>query len=266
MAELDLTDNLISDWQQVLSLLDTFPSLEFLNLSNNMLNHPIDPEAILNSPVGGKKLPMRKFALNGNRVDWSTVSLLTRLMPDLEELYLSTNNLGNPRDGDNNNVADEDIVFKHGSIRQLFLSCNPLDNFDEISEHVVMRCPNLQLLSLAECPVNTVPSFPTDEGKRIWKCLKFELFEMAFSFSGPICLTSLNLSTTQISSWEEVDKLRNFPSLTELRLQHCPVLRSYTAHERRMLLVARLPNIQVLNGGGKITANEREDAERAFIR
>lgn len=51
-----------------------------------------------------------------------------------------------------------------------------------------------------------------------------------------------------------------------LRLQHCPVLHEYTAHERRMMLIARLPNVEVLNGGGKITDNEREDAERAFIR
>ena len=40
----------------------------------------------------------------------------------------------------------------------------------------------------------------------------------------------------------------------------------YTAHERRSLLVARLPNVSVFNGGDKVPANEREDAERAFIR
>ena len=51
-----------------------------------------------------------------------------------------------------------------------------------------------------------------------------------------------------------------------MRLQHCPVLDGYTAHERRMLLVARLPNVKILNGGDVIPPNEREDAERAFIR
>lgn len=40
----------------------------------------------------------------------------------------------------------------------------------------------------------------------------------------------------------------------------------YTKHERRQLLIARLPNITVLNGGGEISAEEREDSERAFIR
>ena len=58
-----------------------------------------------------------------------------------------------------------------------------------------------------------------------------------------------------------------FPSFyPELRLQNCPLLEDYTAFEKRMLLIARLPNIQILNGGDKIPANEREDAERAFIR
>ena len=39
-----------------------------------------------------------------------------------------------------------------------------------------------------------------------------------------------------------------------------------TEHERRQLLIARLPFVQTLNGGGKISSDEREDAERAFIR
>lgn len=39
-----------------------------------------------------------------------------------------------------------------------------------------------------------------------------------------------------------------------------------TEHERRQLLVARLPLVETLNGGGRLGAVEREDAERAFIR
>ena len=32
------------------------------------------------------------------------------------------------------------------------------------------------------------------------------------------------------------------------------------------MVIARLPNVLILNGGDKIPDNEREDAERAFIR
>ena len=38
------------------------------------------------------------------------------------------------------------------------------------------------------------------------------------------------------------------------------------AHERRQFLVAMLPGIKKLNGGAPISMEEREDAERAFIR
>ena len=37
IAELDLTDNLLSDWSEIVTLLKMFPGLEFLNLSNNLL-------------------------------------------------------------------------------------------------------------------------------------------------------------------------------------------------------------------------------------
>ncbi|VVD00575.1 unnamed protein product [Leptidea sinapis] len=39
-----------------------------------------------------------------------------------------------------------------------------------------------------------------------------------------------------------------------------------TEHERRLLLVARLPHVRTLNGGGAVPAEERDSAERAFIR
>merc|ERR1712004_586282 len=77
---------------------------------------------------------------------------------------------------------------------------------------------------------------------------------------------SLNISTTKIKDWAEVDKLRKFPALEDLRSSHCPFLEELSAHEKRTMLIARLPNVQVLNGGDKIGPVEREDAERAFIR
>ena len=82
----------------------------------------------------------------------------------------------------------------------------------------------------------------------------------------PTGLMSLNVSTTKISSWEEVEKLRRFPGLNDLRIQGCPFLDELNRKEKRTMLVARLPNVKVLNGGDVITKTEREDAERAFIR
>ena len=76
----------------------------------------------------------------------------------------------------------------HDNLRQLFLSCNPIDSFEDVARN--LRLPRLELLSLAECPVWSVPDLATDsEGED----------------STPLGLVHhLNLSTTKISSWEEV--------------------------------------------------------------
>ena len=84
----------------------------------------------------------------------------------------------------------------------------------------------LELLSLAECPVSQLPA--TEALPKL-----------------PPGLHSLNISTTKIKDWAEVDKLRKFPALEDLRISHCPFLDELSAHEKRTMLIARLPNVQV---------------------
>lgn len=76
------------------------------------------------------------------------------------------------------------------------------------------------------------------------------------------------MSSTHINTWDDIDRLAKFPSLRNLRVQNWPLWDKCdsTEHERRQLLIARLPYVEKLNGGGVITTDEREDAERAFIR
>lgn len=81
-------------------------------------------------------------------------------------------------------------------------------------------------------------------------------------------LQLLNLSSANIDSWTDIDRLSKFPSLKNLRVQNWPLWSKCdsTEHERRQFVIARLPHVEILNGGGRIGSEEREDAERAFIR
>ncbi len=198
IAELDLTDNLLSEWSEVFLLLKMFPGLEFLNLSNNMLNEPIgtDRADLAATALGMLKKPLqtRKLVLNGNRVDWRSVGTLLEKMPRLEQLYLCANDLGNPTKDVEREEGQDWEGFSHQELKQLYLSCNPLSDFDLLTRRVCARCPNLRLLSMAECPVDSVP--PAEEAREMLGHLY-----------------SLNLSTTRVGSWEEVDKLRGLPSL-----------------------------------------------------
>ena len=103
-----------------------------------------------------------------------------------------------------------------------FASCVPISYF-AVQNQLGRNCPALELLSLGENPLTSISEYSGGLQK----------------------LFSLNLNITRIPDWSDLDKLREYPSLTELRIKHCPVLEEYTAHERRMMLVARLPNIQV---------------------
>jgi len=239
ISELDLTDNLLSDWGDVAEILASFKNLVFLNLSNNLLNQPLDDNNNqIKEKLDNNPLHLKKLVLNGNNVDWSAVLALIGRMPELEEVHLSANNLTDP---------DSENILKHSNLRQIYLSCNPIQDFSSVSLNLISSCSRLELLSLAECPVSQLPA-----SEALPKL--------------PPGLHSLNISTTKIKDWAEVDKLRKFPALEDLRVSHCPFLDELSAHEKRMMLIARLPNVQVLNGGDKIGPVEREDAERAFIR
>jgi len=245
IAELDLTDNLIADWDEVLNILSSFPQLVFLNLSNNLListkpnqqqqKQKQQPNQTKPNKLNNRK--MKKLVLNGNRVSWSSLVAMVRGMGGLEELHLSNNCLTDP----------QDIVFKHEHLRCFYLSCNQLSDFDMLMANVISHCPSLEFLSIAECPVHSIP----DLNKSNLNANK---------------LQSLNVSTTALSNWDAVDRLCEYPALSELRIQGCQFLDEYSEHERRMLLISRLPNVKVLNGGDFISGEEREDAERAFIR
>ena len=78
-------------------------------------------------------------------------------------------------------------------------------------------------------------------------------------------LKILNLNDTLLNTWEDIEALTCFPQLTDVSLMGIPLLIQYSDQEKRQLLIARLPNIEKLNKT-KIMEEEREDAERFFIR
>ena len=103
------------------------------------------------------------------------------------------------------------------------INCTKPNFSFSVQNQLGRNCPALELLSLGENPLTSISEYTGGLEK----------------------LYSLNLNITRIPEWSDLDKMREYPSLTELRIKHCPVLEEYTAHERRMMLVARLPNIQV---------------------
>ncbi|KAL3885866.1 hypothetical protein ACJMK2_025897 [Sinanodonta woodiana] len=231
VTELDLTGNSIRDWQEVFRIVEQMPQLKFLNLTSNNLQDstfPID--------YSGRFPKITDLVLNSTFVAWDIIDKVLKLFPKLVELHLSLNNYA---------TVDLPSDCQQNSLTRLFLNEN---KFREWQEIIKLGQAFHSLENMVMINVN-IESIVVD---------------------GPHCdvfskLVALNISKTNLGSWEEIDKLDLFPSLQDVRLWDIPFLEEVSEKERRQFIIARLPKLTRLNGS-EVTKAEREDAERAFIR
>ncbi|XP_066245849.1 tubulin-specific chaperone cofactor E-like protein [Euwallacea similis] len=279
VEELDLAKNKLDQWTEVFGILEHMPRLKFVNLSFNSLSKPIEMS------LDKRWEELRNLVLNSTYVNWDSVKKILEHLPSLEELHLSLNDYNNvelhkqekagcqctENKNDNCDCLSNVDVKKHPLMRILHFTGNPVKNWTEVSK-LGYAFPNLESLVLAECPIQSLDikeEKTAEEGinKNYEKFCESELRPESphDAFNS---LKVLNLNSTNLSSWNDIERLAKFPALQCVRVQGCPLWEGneYTEHERRQLLIARLPNVQTLNGGGVISADEREAAERAFIR
>ncbi|KAJ1522603.1 hypothetical protein ONE63_001783 [Megalurothrips usitatus] len=282
VEELDLAQNNLTHWADVLTILRLMPQVKFANLSFNNLAEELTDE-LCNKESGVAAFPLlRNLVLISTHASWATVKKLLNLLPNLEELHLSLNDFSTVELTD----AADSI---HSNIKRLHFTGNPICSWNEVSK-LGQAFPVLESLVLADCPLISLdPTMPVlkckadDSEESEDSCSscgsppiqQYGRCESECESAGPKPysahdafrhLRSLNVTGTQIASWDDIDRLACFPALHCLRINACPLFEEYTEHERRQLLIARLPNVQTLNGGGVISPEEREDAERAFIR
>ena len=154
----------------------------------------------------------------------------------VNELHISLNEF--------RELPDTEHHQQFESIKSLHFSKNGICAWDHI-EKLGKLFPSLKVLIICENPISKI----SDNAARYFSSLE-----------------KLSIRRTLITDWDSLDQLRNFPSLFDVRLIGIPVLEKFNNEkQRRQLLMARLPNIKLLNGS-KLEESDREDAERAFIR
>ncbi|XP_013103813.1 tubulin-specific chaperone cofactor E-like protein [Stomoxys calcitrans] len=280
VRELDLAQNKLQDWQEVFQIVEHMPRIEFLNLSKNNLSNPLSK--LYAPPITN----LRGIVLNGTYLNWESIDVLLENLPVLEELHLSLNDykevlidtaeLASDAEEKSDNCKCCDAkessdarkykkISPHKALRTLHFTGNPVEKWPEICR-LGRIFPCMENLVLADCPIKAI-EFPEKEdsnsSSEVCDVSEGDLPQKHFPN-----LLFLNLSYASINTWEDIDRLATFPKLKNLRVKNWPLWERLecTEHERRQLLIARLPNVAILNGGGVITPDEREDAERAFIR
>lgn len=262
VVELNLAQNALVSWREIFAILDCMPGVEFLNLSQNPLSP--DVSSSHTTAMGTQTEPaaapqetrryakVKNLVLTAARLPLSTINyLIEETFPSLQELYLSKND-----------YASLDELASGGaypSLSLLQLSSNGLRRWSAVAA-LGRRFTSLETLVLNDNPltidtaltVDTAPATPTP------------LAASGDELLGR--LSSLNLSGSAIATWSEVQAISDLPSLVDVRLMGIPLVEGMDDKRRRQLLVASFTGRLARLNGSAITAEERDNAERAYLR
>ncbi|KAK6188815.1 hypothetical protein SNE40_004914 [Patella caerulea] len=78
-------------------------------------------------------------------------------------------------------------------------------------------------------------------------------------------LHTLCLTETKVDHWKHLQALTEFPVLKSVRIKDTGLYCDVNKDDRRLLLLASLPNVQIFNGS-EVTSTERETSEIFYIR
>lgn len=219
------------------------PRLKFVNLSFNELSMPLK-ETDLNREFKWQHL--RNIVLNSTLIDWESVQQILDYSPTLEELHLSLNNYNNVNlhnkngceclDENDETTSNVEITskdeckcsienikkHKHLGIKKLHFTGNPVSQWKEICK-LGYAFPNLESLVVANCPINSLDIEIDKKGDNREYIRSESECESEDAVESPHDsfrkLKFLNVNSTNLSTWDDIERLSKFPALHCLRAQ-----------------------------------------------
>ena len=255
ILELDLQDNLISDWNEVGLLVQQLPKLENLQMHGNIMNE-INRHVIQSLPSAPSSslscfANLRTLALNACKISsWREILLLETTLPNIEEMYLSRN--------DFSDIPMIDVSPNNKTVFNTASSNNFVKNFTKLKILDISGCnlsswgqveafgtlPVLQDLLLDQNELSDIREPPTDTFKTLQR---------------------MSLSSNKLQSWNDIDSLNKFPELRCLRLSHVPLFAGKGASEVRPIVIARIAQLNFFNGSA-VNGRERIESEKSYLR
>ncbi|XP_071947966.1 tubulin-specific chaperone cofactor E-like protein [Antedon mediterranea] len=148
VVDLDLSENFIDSWSEVICLLDNLPKLEFLNISSNRLRH--NQRCLQNLDHDHCKL--NSIVLNNTGVRWQEVVNLAHHLPALRDIHLFYNNYHSI------NIEPNELASCFKGLECMRLNHNCLKRWEEISK--LSGIASLQTLILSGNPVQNIVYSP----------------------------------------------------------------------------------------------------------
>ncbi|CAG8530518.1 4923_t:CDS:10 [Paraglomus occultum] len=239
IIDLNLSKNLLSDWETVARICEQLKKLQILRLNYNRFQPLQSPppqfiEAFKN---------LKSLSLNYTRISWSQVELLEPSLPNLDNLQLGFNNMRHFGTSDTKRSQPNDrLVHGFRKLKILNLESNGIDSWEEVARF--SKLESLEVLFLTTNKLDKIV-YPSNDA---FPKLRF-----------------LIVSENKIADWTSVDELNKFPALKELRIKNNPFLDGVKPTESNASLIGRVKGLTMLNGS-TITLGDRADAERYYLR
>ncbi|XP_024961088.1 tubulin-folding cofactor E [Cynara cardunculus var. scolymus] len=242
LKELDLTGNLLSEWQDVAAICSGLPALTALNLSSNTMSHSV---------VGISHLTnLRILVLNNTAINWSQIEELKDSLRAIEELHVMGNKLREIT------TTSSNIVQGFDSLRLLNLEDNYIADWGEILKLSQLKC--LEQLHLNKNSIEHIWYPAADE-------LPYSSASPDKSYKPFQKLRCLLIGANKIEDVASIDALNSYPGLVDIRCSENPATDPRRGGIARYVLIARLAKVEVLNGS-EITPRERKDSEIRYVR
>ena len=255
LLEIDLAANLLSDWDQVLSILRKFPNVKRASFAANRLcdiptiknmKNEDAKEKVSIDLASWQNKSIQYLNLNGcNIKSFQTIQFIGQTMPQLEELCVAHGDLSNMDQFSATSTSSCDDIFP--KLKLLDCSHCKLSEWEPIKKHFGTY-PLLTTLILDDNPLTSI-TLSTDT----------DIHEDYFT-----SLTHLQLAGTLSSSLDDIHDLYLFKRLQSLRFRNNPLTNQLGTGEARASLIGRLAALCSLNGS-TISKKERIEAERRYV-
>lgn len=229
VVELDLSRNLLAQWEPVAAICEQLLNLKSLRLDGNRIKS-VESDQIVRPFFKEIFKNITILSLEENLLTWEQAVKAFTMFPALESLILSKNLF--------ETLAKEPSLDEAHCITSLTLESNGFTALSDLTP--LTSLPNLKRLLLKMNNIATLTAPDAAESGPIF----------------PASLNDLDLSHNSISSWGLVNDLAaTFPGLTSLRIARNPLYtnlqapdgRSLTPNDGYLLTTARLPKLKSLN-------------------
>jgi len=283
LLELNLSHNLLNNWNQVIDLVSQLPQLSKLILSENRLTfNQDDIEKYIKEKEIKQQSSLQSLVLfdMGGSVTWNHLVYL------FENVFKNISTLGFGKNKLTDISQDLSSIAIFNNLKYLDLAYNNISSLNNI--YSLGHLPNLEELNLNHNQIKTL-KLENNDGNEISDDEKYNIF----------CnLKRIYLSNNLVNDWNEIDALDRFKSLIELSFRENPIIESlilpisetikeneFSQDEqfqnvntlktntnnykdiislKRLHIIPRISQLVKLNLT-EITSTERKDAERFFL-